>query len=364
MGNMAPKQKVRAGRVVVGYPNQGPLVLILSHPDAVQNVPKSGYLAIATDTEQGDISNTIIWKGRTQVAAPATNGLWTVGLNFVGSPSAPVQVSDPTGLAPDTAGGEGVDFGAAITAGSPSTPTNLPIGSPEVAYTASVDVDGPKQQISIMPSNAQTFADLIDELNTQTTGATWSIVGGDLYCTSDSKGGSSSIAIFNFGTGSPSAGALFSSIPSYVAIGSQTFGTSTTYTASVDVDGGGAQPISIVGENAQTYAQLLSELDTDTSGASWGIDGSSGNLECTSITTGAGSTVVVSDTDLFSALGAFDNIGSATDGTDELFEIISQLGVGASPTLTFPTTGVQNITAEAVDSFNITGSDTKSITVT
>jgi hypothetical protein len=61
----------------------------------------------------------------------------------------------------------------------------------------------------------------------------------------------------------------------------------TVYTAAVVVNGGSSQPIAVTGSAAQTYTTLISELDTDTTGATWSIIG--GNLVCTSSTTGESS---------------------------------------------------------------------------
>lgn len=88
----------------------------------------------------------------------------------------------------------------------------------------------------------------------------------------------------------------------------------TVYTATVTVDGG-ADPISIVGSAAQTYTALISELDTDTTGGTWAING--GELRCTSSTTGETSTVSTVDTDLFATLTDFVSFNTAVPGDGE-----------------------------------------------
>jgi len=87
----------------------------------------------------------------------------------------------------------------------------------------------------------------------------------------------------------------------------------TVYTASIVVDGGSAQPIAITGSLAQTYTTLLSELNTDTTGAVWSLVG--GNLLLTSDSTGATSTIAITDTNLFSTLTTFVAVNAATAGT-------------------------------------------------
>jgi hypothetical protein len=85
-------------------------------------------------------------------------------------------------------------------------------------YTASVVVDGgASQPIAVTGSTAQTYTTLLAELNTNTTGATWALVGGNLRCTSDSVGANSSVAITNVD--------LFSTLTNFVAILAAVAGT-------------------------------------------------------------------------------------------------------------------------------------------
>lgn len=86
----------------------------------------------------------------------------------------------------------------------------------------------------------------------------------------------------------------------------------TLYTASVNVDGSGAQAISIMGSAAQTYAQLLTELQADTTGALWSIEG--GNIVCRSNSYSTTSTIAIIDVDLFAALTRFVAISAAVPG--------------------------------------------------
>jgi len=77
----------------------------------------------------------------------------------------------------------------------------------------------------------------------------------------------------------------------------------TVYTASVIVDGGNPQQLSVVGSAAQTYTTLLAELNTDTDGATWALSG--GNVRCISDMTGLDSGVMITDGTLFDALTLF-----------------------------------------------------------
>jgi hypothetical protein len=77
----------------------------------------------------------------------------------------------------------------------------------------------------------------------------------------------------------------------------------TTYTCTITVDGI-AKSISVVGSAAQTMSTLISEINTDLAAsatATWVATGN-GFIKITSATTGASSTVAISDTNLFSTL--------------------------------------------------------------
>lgn len=88
----------------------------------------------------------------------------------------------------------------------------------------------------------------------------------------------------------------------------------TTYTASVVVDGGISQPISILGSAALSYTTLVAQLQSNTVGATWSLVG--GNLLCTSNSVGATSTVAITAGTLFAApLAGFIAINPAIQGT-------------------------------------------------
>jgi hypothetical protein len=87
----------------------------------------------------------------------------------------------------------------------------------------------------------------------------------------------------------------------------------TVYTASITVDGGSAQPLSVVGSASTTYTDLIAELNADTTGATWTLK--NGDLTATSDSTGAASTIALADTDLFSSLTDFNNIETAIVGS-------------------------------------------------
>lgn len=88
----------------------------------------------------------------------------------------------------------------------------------------------------------------------------------------------------------------------------------TVYTASISVDGTPIA-ISVTGSTAQTYTTLINEINTDLGVAAVAaIVG--GNIRVTSASTGASSTVAITDTDLFSTLTAYVAILAAVPGAD------------------------------------------------
>jgi hypothetical protein len=361
MGNMAPRQKLRAGRALVGFPNTAPVVVIttFTSPVTVDAEAEVGsFVATAVDAEQGDLASTLVWTTKTVVAG---EGSQIVDVGGEGS-------GDATGLAADTAGSQAVDYGSAVTGGTATgldsadtagtqvvdvggavtggTLTGLDAadtaGSQAVdfgaavsgasatgltndatVFTATVNPDGGgAQAIAVTGSAAQTFTTLITELDLDTTGASWSIIGGDLVCTSDTTGTGSSILIVDTD--------LFAGITGFVSVLGAVAGTTSTLTATVNPDSGGNQALSVNGEDAATFAALIIELDLDTTGASWSIVG--GNLVCTSATTGGNSSISILDTNLFSTMPLFSSILAATVGTTTTFTAsVNPNGSGVQP---------------------------------
>lgn len=280
----------------------------------------TGATAIVLDAFAGgfqvvDVGSAITLASPTGVAN--TSKIRTASVNVDGADTAGFQVVDvggaksggtATGLANDidTAGIQVVDVGGAKAGG---TATGL--ANDSTVYTATVDVNdaASPQAIAVTGSTAQTYTTLIAELDTDTTGASWSIVAGNLVATSDATGASSAIDIVDTD--------LFSTLTDFVAVVSPVDGIDeTVYTATVDVDDAASpQAISIVGNAAQTYTELLSELNDDTTGATWAIV--SGNLRCTSALLGLGSAIDIVNTDLFDTLTDFVAVNAPVDAADD-----------------------------------------------
>lgn len=90
----------------------------------------------------------------------------------------------------------------------------------------------------------------------------------------------------------------------------------TTYTTDITVEGN-LTTISVLGSDAPTYADLLTEINGQLTGAVATING--GNLKITSSTTGLLSSISISDVTLFDALTTFVSIVTPVDGTSPEF---------------------------------------------
>ncbi len=117
------------------------------------------------------------------------------------------------------AGSQVVDVG-----GSRTGATSTGLSNSATTYTYQISVDGgAAQTISLLGSDAQTYTDLITQINADVTGATCALVGGNLKFTSSTTGASSSISLTSGGGGSN----LFSSLTGYVAVRTASAGTTT-----------------------------------------------------------------------------------------------------------------------------------------
>jgi hypothetical protein len=87
----------------------------------------------------------------------------------------------------------------------------------------------------------------------------------------------------------------------------------TAYTATITIDGV-AKSVSVTGSTAQTYTNLISEINTDL-GAAGSVSLVGGNLKVVSATTGASSSVSISNVNLFNTLTNYVAIRTASAGT-------------------------------------------------
>lgn len=186
----------------------------------------------------------------------------------------------------NTSGSQTVDVGGAVGG---ATATGLANNS--TIYTANVLVDGVSNVVNVTGSTAQTYVDLVTELDADLTGATSSVATNDLVITSSSTGIKSKILIKDLplqtSTGGPDfptfGTPLFSSLTLFNAIDPAINGTSEiVYVADIEIDGV-VNSVSIIGNTAQIYTDLLTEIDVDLTGATSAIV--SGNVDITSSTT-------------------------------------------------------------------------------
>jgi len=217
-----------------------------------------------------------------------------------------------TGLDDSTPGTQTVDYSGTVVGGAATGLVGIN------TYTATITVDGAPIPIAIPGSSAPIFSSLIIAINTALGGAaTSAIVGGDILVTSATTGATSTIGIVDTGTFP-----LFFSTTGFSSILAAVPGTDgTTYTASVVINGGGAQPISVTAVNVPTYADLVTEVQADVISATVALI--NGNFRITSNAQGSG-TVAITDTDLFSSLTLFVAINAAVPATtDTLITVTS-----------------------------------------
>lgn len=89
----------------------------------------------------------------------------------------------------------------------------------------------------------------------------------------------------------------------------------TTYTADVVINGGVTQTVSIQGQNAQTFTELISLLNANITFATAEINGN-GDIQVTSNSKGSDSSVSITDNNLFSSLTNYNTINTATNPTN------------------------------------------------
>lgn len=126
------------------------------------------------------------------------------------------------GAGPASAGYQEVTFSTTITG---TDPTGL--ANDTTDYTATITVDGVAKAISILGNAAQTFTDLINELNTDLgASATAAIVSGKIRVTSATSNDNSSVSIVDSGTNH-----LFASLTGFTAISPAVAGVGVVATA-------------------------------------------------------------------------------------------------------------------------------------
>ncbi len=235
-----------------------------------------------------------------------------------------------------------VAINTATTGGGNSTG----LDNDSTLYSIVINVDAAagspaEQTLSVQGQNVQTYTELVTALNTQLTGATIAITSdGNILVWSDLVSAStSSIAITAAPSGSPLTGTLLPNLRSVVAGSPFTLeapslsaatvsegnptglaNTSTTFSASFVVDGT-PRAIQFAGSSAQTYGDLLDLINIDLGNTGSPRAGGvaiativAGNILITSASTGTASTIVITDSNLFSSLGFFVSFLTSVPG--------------------------------------------------
>ena len=175
------------------------------------------------------------------------------------------------------------------------------------AYTVDVDKDGDASPVtvSVTGDNAQTFGDLVTEIEADLTGVTVAVVGGDILLSSQLDTTASAIAI--------TSDTLFSAVEDYSAIDGAVAASQIDYIMNVDADGLGDILVSLNSTDFTTYTELAADIDTAISAkAACTVVGST--LEIVSDLTGASSSIVITDTNLLSSLPEFLQLETSANG--------------------------------------------------
>jgi hypothetical protein len=198
-------------------------------------------------------------------------------------------------------------------------------------YYFKLDLDGAGiVEYDITTGSDLSFTSIIALLNAETVGATWSLVDGDLRCTSDTTDGTGSISLTAGTTGDDFFAQLtgFSAIETAEYTGFQEFGlsgktgstatgltTTQVYYFKLNLDGAGVTEHDItVTAGSTLFSNIITLLDAETPGATWTIV--SGDLRCTSddVTDSASvalSVAALSGASLFGAMTGFSAFETA-----------------------------------------------------
>jgi hypothetical protein len=185
-------------------------------------------------------------------------------------------------------------------------------------YDLRVTVDGTLNSVSITGSAAQTYSALITELNAGLTGATAELLGGNVRIISDDTTSASSIGI----TEGVGPDPLLAALTDFITVESSTLGganptglpdTSTTFSMNVAVNGGAPQALTVQGQNAQTFGELIVQLNSQLVGATVTLFEDGNILIESDLVDATLSAIAITDVSLLSALSGFSAVGVATN---------------------------------------------------
>lgn len=230
---MSAHMKVKKGRPMVGWPggNTPPVIAITPGFDAAPSIaanPNTSFFAVATDAQQGDISANIVWSIVSAFAVPATSGF-----------------------------ADALVFGAPTGATIPAIPTNT--------YDLDVTFEtGGLQQLAVSVNVADSYDVIAATISGLLANGACAFVSGAFRVTSTLTGVTSTAAIADGTTGTPSAGGDFFVAVDAAAGGATTFPTPTVGTdlvPEVRVTGGtGGNPsISFLVQGAQDVIASITD---------------------------------------------------------------------------------------------------------
>jgi hypothetical protein len=198
------------------------------------------------------------------------------------------QTKQVLGTASYAAGSQVIDVGGEIAGGSATG-----LANDTTTYGCIITIDGVANTVEVVGSAAQTYTDLLTEIDADLSGATSAIVGGNVKVTSSSTGTLSTISV---AAGGESDEALLASLTDFVEVETAVHGTGgqagdyldrliitvgTAATAATSITDGGGTVVPIMpnspGDGIGVY---VVEVKAHSRLGSW------------SVTTGAGSTVV------------------------------------------------------------------------
>jgi len=197
------------------------------------------------------------------------------------------QTKQVLGSGSYAAGSQVVDVGGEIEGGSATG-----LANDATTYGCVITIDGAANVVEVVGSAAQTYTNLLTEINADLTGATAAISGGNVKVTSSSTGVSSSISIAD--TKGSSDEALLASLTDFVEIETAVHGTggaagdfldvvavtvTTTDTGSCSITDGGQTAIPLTPAAIGVGVYVI-EIRASSKKGSWGV------------TTGAGATVL------------------------------------------------------------------------
>jgi len=201
MPGMTSRIKLKKGRALIGHPNVPPVVVItaFSATPSIGANPDTGFFGTASDSEQGDLTPSIVWRVVSQAAGAATSGL----------------------AAATVSGGPNGTDGTSIVAGD---------------YDFDVTLDGGSLvSVPVTVGGSNTYDSLAVIMSAALTGGSVSFVAGSFIVESATTGLTSTV-ILGRGTGAATDGDLFAAIES---------GATVTITFPTPVAGGDGSEVTV-----------------------------------------------------------------------------------------------------------------------